>query len=373
MSIIPSPSPEFQEWLEQFPEDITTDTSRAVEFLKRMWAGLGAGNHFNKMAPLIILEDPVEFHSNLFRYKLVPGKFEVPECFTSIADCRGGSGQTHDVIGKGELVTLLMFDDVKLNGNNNLYDLTVGDELVHVKAGNPKGNIRAGQSKSVSFWNCVIPDQVIRKGKDKGWQGLRFMSWGLTQIKDDIPKILELGVVDEFGNSIGTIEQLCDCFDRAAREFAIGDAQGVIWYHDTGNKAYIEYVLKSSHYFYSVSDGARFNITTKESPIITSINESVEKKKKQALAFEKKRQREISKILARLTKGIKQAAKLQERSELESAREEQRNAFIDLWNSSESVGSVTLKLKMTNSQASAKASQLRKLGFKLKTFKRSKK
>jgi len=156
------------------------------------------------------------------------GTFPVPEVFRELADIKTDS-TAGSQIGRGELALPLMFPNTFLGGSNSAYDVSINGENWHVKEEKPRIGSKMGATSDKLVTSLPIMKLISRAGFDIS----RFSEMGMNVFANVLPEILG-GLSNTFPEAFGsfTLQDLYRRISTEARDAAIGDAQGIIWYSD---------------------------------------------------------------------------------------------------------------------------------------------
>jgi len=157
------------------------------------------------------------------------GVVEVPEVLQEIADLRT-SVTAGTQIGRGELALPLMFPETQLGSSNSPYDVTIGTANWHVKEGKPSVGSKMGSTSDKLITNTPILKQIARTGVI---DISKFAEMGMKDFAKLLPEILG-ALSNSYPSTYGSlsITELYRLISAAAVEAAVGEAEGIIWYHN---------------------------------------------------------------------------------------------------------------------------------------------
>lgn len=207
------------------------------------------------------------------------GDIEVPPELLELANTRT-SVSAGTQIGRGELVLPLLFSETELGGSNSPYDVTIMGLNWHVKEERPRVGSKMGSTSEKLITNTPILKQIARTGII---DVSRFSELGMKDFASLLPQIAGAlsHTYPEAYDSISLVE-LYRLISEKAVDASVGEAEGIIWYHD----GILTFTPKSDLGVKFFTQGGRIGLAVDAE---TQVMSHVEKKEKTTTASTRKK------------------------------------------------------------------------------------
>jgi len=161
-------------------------------------------------------------------FSATPGeRVIVPEELLPLAEYRStrrGGSQT----GAGELIVPFLFNDASVSVGTAPFDVTIGGLNWEVKAAKKSNGIKLGSAKGKK----VLDGRLYKRLMSLGLYHSDLSDIGSVALKSFARDVVsQFSIKDDTGDVIETAERFLDVLSQDARDTALKDVEGIIWYH----------------------------------------------------------------------------------------------------------------------------------------------